>query len=466
MKIQFKPANFFKLQNNNNNKQYNSNSLKYRYNLSCDTVSFKGKSITQQVKELPIDAFLSDGLREYILSNIDEKDIVTLHKEYYAPLLDCKTLDEAKEIYPEFQDVIDIKDLDLKKINSKILKQIARGDFEGLTKENASLEFLKKYVGQLIPVIPYSKDYFNLSHTTARKLIGIFNISMDKRYRDVILSEKQSQNFKKHYQDPQYRAKMSERMRNLYQDPQYRAEISERMKKQWQDPQYHAKVSENIKKQWQDPQLRAKMSENMKKAYRGPQYRAAASKRMKEKWQDPQYHASQAEKIRKGSQGNLVSPETIKGSREYWQDPQHRAKVSERMKKQWQDPQYRAKVSESQLRKLNSEEHEIEAKIISIAKKLALAQYPFDVKLFEETEKEFPRIREILSRPEKALTDEEITYLKNFRAAKSKNREKIRKELNKIKKQILTRWSFYEKDRNLNVVLALALNSDPDNKKD
>ena len=256
--------------------------------------------------------------------------MVTLHKKYYASLLDCKTLDEAKEIYPEFQDVIDIRDLDLKKINSKILKQIARGDFEGLTKENASLEFLKKYVGQLIPVAPYSKDYFNLSHATARKLIGIFNISMDKRYRDVILSEKQSQ----------------------------------------------------ISKEYQ------------------------------------------------------------------------------------QDPQYRATMSESRLKALNTEEHELEAKIISIAKKLALIQYPFDVKLFEETEKEFPRIREILSKPEKALTDEEITYLRNFRKAKSKNREKIRKELNKIKKQILTRWSFYEKDRNLNVVLALALNSDPDNKKD
>ena len=172
----------------------NLNPIQYKYNLNFDTVSFTGKKpIAQQVKELPKDAFLSEGLREYILSDIDKKDLITLHKEYYAQLLDCKTLDEAKELYPEFQDVVDTKNIDPSKSKSYIIGQIARGEFSGLTMENASLEFLKRYIGELKSVQNDNKNYFYISYPTTKKLIKFLNISIDKRYKAIIANLRISQ---------------------------------------------------------------------------------------------------------------------------------------------------------------------------------------------------------------------------------------------------------------------------------
>lgn len=267
MKIQFKPINFIKPQNN----KYNSNSLKYRYNLSSDTVSFKGKPIAQQVKELPSDAFLSDSLREYILANIDEKDIITLHKEYYAPLLDCKTLDEAKEMYPEFQDVVDMRDLDIKNSGSSVIKQIARGDFKELTQENASLEFLKRYVGELRTAENYEENYFYLSCPTVFKILTFLNISMDKRYIDIIRKQK-----------------ISSMRINFFADDENRKKYSETSRKNLQVESFVKKMIDAR----QNPKTRKKHSETMKKTCQNPEVKKRKSKASFANWQKKDYQTA------------------------------------------------------------------------------------------------------------------------------------------------------------------------------
>ena len=37
--------------------------------------------------------------------------LMQLHKEIYAPLMECKTLDEAKKIFPEFAGMKDANDV-------------------------------------------------------------------------------------------------------------------------------------------------------------------------------------------------------------------------------------------------------------------------------------------------------------------------------------------------------------------
>ena len=210
MKISFNPLNTFKIKNHNQKENYSP--IRYRYNLKCDTVSFGAKKPAfQKIRELPKDAFLSEGLREYVLYQIGEKDIIELHKEYYKPLLDCKTLDEAKELYPEFQDVVDTKNIDPSKSNSYIIGQIARGEFSGLTMENASLEFLKRYVGELKKMQNDNINYFYISYPTTQKLIKFLNISLDERYKAILRNQRLSESHKSNWQDEEYKEKHSKR---------------------------------------------------------------------------------------------------------------------------------------------------------------------------------------------------------------------------------------------------------------
>ena len=80
------------------------------------------------MKNLPSEAFPSVGLQNYMLQGIDENpqaDVVELNRQYYSGLLNCDSLDEAKEIYQEFANVIDAKNLDFsKKPPNNVFRQI------------------------------------------------------------------------------------------------------------------------------------------------------------------------------------------------------------------------------------------------------------------------------------------------------------------------------------------------------
>lgn len=71
--------------------------------------------------------------------------------EYYKDLLNCSTLKEAKQKYPEFKEVIDAKDIDYNSQNKlSAIYKIGNKQISGINIENLSLALLKKYYGQAI----------------------------------------------------------------------------------------------------------------------------------------------------------------------------------------------------------------------------------------------------------------------------------------------------------------------------
>ena len=236
MKIQFSPISFIKPKNNSEKKHFNF--IQYNRNLDFDTISFTGKkTLTQQIKELPSNAFLSDGLRNYIMDNINQKNILDLHKEYYAPLMYCNTLDEAKKLYPEFLNVVDINDIDLNKTNNRTVKKIANGEIKGLSKENASLLFLQKYIGRLEPLKGNEEQYFNINYHTMEGLLKYLNISMDKDYKDIIKKYRMSQTRKNIWQNEDFKQKaLTERKTSKARQKHSQAALL-----MWQNEQYRQK---------------------------------------------------------------------------------------------------------------------------------------------------------------------------------------------------------------------------------
>ena len=401
MKLKFRPVSFLKPQNINKNQNNQTISpIKYQYNLSSDTISFSGKSLVQQVKDLEKDAFLSDGLREYILSYIDDKNnLIDLHKEYYASLLNCKTLDEAKELYPEFSNVVDLKDVDLSSISFYAPKQIAKGQIEGLNKENASLVFLKKYIGELIPLNNIGNEYyFHLNNSTIKKILKFLNISMNDDYESLITKNRKSEAIKARWQDKEFREKTI----NSINSPEIKARQSEAAKARWQDKEFREKTINSMN----SPEIKARQSEATKA-----------------RWQDKEFR----EKTLK----SLNSPET---------KAKHAKNSSEK----------RIKV--------------IQENIKIIATKLAFNQSSETQQIYQETLEKDPRFKNIISKAKSGLTHNKIRYVNMCLEEMSQKYPEEIQKVKEIQSQILFDWGFYDENTNFEKLVEQAQKLDPDNK--
>lgn len=142
---------------------------------------------------------------ERIINNIqaaiedpeNKKSIYDIHMETYAPLLECKTLDEAKAMFPEFENVRDAKDLFLtygtQKDKEKAFRSapyLAQRVFEksvpGVSIEDLSLELLKKIYGKGYAVSAKS-EFYGFTNTTTVKTLEALNIKhLDVRYLKLI----------------------------------------------------------------------------------------------------------------------------------------------------------------------------------------------------------------------------------------------------------------------------------------
>ena len=99
---------------------------------------------------------------EFSTSEAREHSLYDVHTAYYAGLLEAETLDEAKEKYPEFEDVVDAKDI---KEKHRVLEDVKKGKYAGFTLENLSLEILKRQYGMLFS-IAHKEVYSGLSRET------------------------------------------------------------------------------------------------------------------------------------------------------------------------------------------------------------------------------------------------------------------------------------------------------------
>lgn len=82
---------------------------------------------------------IQTAVQEHVKSGkYDDITLYDLHKEKYAPLWDCKTLDEARNLFPEFREVLDSKTVVVHK--SPNIKKI----MEKVSLEDLSLHLLKE----------------------------------------------------------------------------------------------------------------------------------------------------------------------------------------------------------------------------------------------------------------------------------------------------------------------------------
>ncbi len=277
------PINHFLITKSNNRNTAN------RFYLNKDTVSFSGKTnINYEIQKLPSDAFPSVELQQFILQSISsnpDADIVQLHRQYYSNLLNCETLEDAKKLYPEFNDVVDAKTLNLsRKPPNNVFCQIKNGNIKGFETDSLSLMMLKKYYAELIPVnVDYIKEKFGISYTAFNTLIDTLNLSMDKRYLKLLglkmransmqsawttesMQVKRADTFKKTVSTPEYKQKASIASKKRWENPEYRKNLTEKIREARRSPEGRAKTAQITKQLWQDEEYQKKMKINNKAA--------------------------------------------------------------------------------------------------------------------------------------------------------------------------------------------------------
>ena len=87
--------------------------------------SFGAKTNAQKLEYIGEDNFPNSSILETYKTAIQNGDDVLLcdiHRDFYSQLLTCKTLDEAKQLYPECTDVIDTAKLPEKEYSSFLRK--------------------------------------------------------------------------------------------------------------------------------------------------------------------------------------------------------------------------------------------------------------------------------------------------------------------------------------------------------
>lgn len=387
---------------NNFNTFYNYSIMKspsYTKRLSFggrDTVSFTAKKVrdeNQAICNLPEDAFPSAQYRKFVLDSIsnpqNEYNIVELHKKYYGGLLDCKTLKEAKELYPEFEDVVDGADIDISKTSTNsIFRKIQNGEIEGINLDNVSLAVLKMFFGDLAKVKQIS-GIFGLGGSGYSSFMKTLNIKMDHRYINLIKSCRTSCRFLRLWEDPQHR--------------QYMSQIaSEHAKKQWEDPNYRKLKVQQGKDYW-TPELRASMSVVM------AERRAAQS-------EDPEYKRRISEIFTN-----------------YWSDPVKRQEQSERIKKVWSENTEFVKKME----------------IVYRSRTEAFKRHPEISKIYKDTADEFPASLKIIlakKRNGDALTEQEKVIMNGYYKRCIELCPNAMKIIGETQKQVLREWGFYDKD--------------------
>ena len=292
-----------------------------------------------------------------------------IHTERYNEILDCQSLKEAKEKYPEFQDVIDAKDIDTNVLERRhTLRKIADNRIEGIKIEDLSLELLKRNYGKLINT-DRKAEYWDISRGTIFALADMLNIKLlNKTYFFTVTSNskeakaKTSAAMKKLWKNPdsvfhtdEYKAKVSASLTESHKDPN----------SGFNDPKTREKISNSVAELWQDPdsvykspECRAKKSASLVESHKdpnsgfnSPECNAKRSQAMTKLRQNPNSKYNTQEFKDKRSLIMIIlrsDPDSVYNS------PEYRAKLSASLSEAHKDPdstfnspEYRAKLSAS-----------------------------------------------------------------------------------------------------------------------
>ena len=276
----------FKKQSYNSNQPDIKNYANFSYPQNY-YLSFEGKrriSAGALIDKIGAENFPSPKIVQALENIKYSKDysLYEIHKEYYKDLLDCETLEEAKELYPEFADVIDARDLDDEVFaKRKTLQKIAAGQIEGVNIENLSLYLLKKDYGNLYSISRQQEHYFNCSHDTVYNILDELNIKrFSKQYGSIIpltnpkTVETLSQYAKKMWAEDD--GTLREQVRQMAGNILHSSEVNAKRSSTVDTQEHKALFSEAMRESWSkdDGTRREKVRNNAKKVFLSPEVRA------------------------------------------------------------------------------------------------------------------------------------------------------------------------------------------------
>ena len=356
------------------------------------------------------------------IQNGDDKKLYQIHQEYYSDLLTCETLDEVKALYPEFNDVIDAKDI-IESKEKSLFNRIKNGEKEGLSADNLSLKLLQNHYAKMAGINAKEKNY-DIDGKSLRSLFMQLNIKeLHKKYMMTM-----------HRETPEYAAVLSKNTSAAWQNSEYRQGRSDDAKKRWQRDDYREMQKVAKAEQWADPKQREMAAENMRRLQATTDMKERQKAAMQKMWSEPESREKALAQITEAGRKRWE----MEGSKERWsafmkekwQDPEYREKVvsgaSERMKKVWQkpeyiefkrramlekweDPEFREYVTTVNIEKWQDPEYRAKMQVYSEALKVAWEMHPEIRQMMSEVSEEFPGHGRLLSKVQNGvqLTPEE-----------------------------------------------------------
>ena len=289
-------VNIFRYNNIKPNNTFNSKH-KINQESDCFQLSFEGKNLKKTIEKIGKENFPSNSIYDFTLEKSisnPEESLYEVHKEFYKDLLNCSTLEEAKELYPEeLKDILNVSDLPKETLPMLALKPILGGQVEDVTLDNLSLNIIKQYYAEKTPLRD-RKTYFLIGAESLSKLMDMLNIKKYNKSYDNALAhsiperiEKASKNTKSYFKNnANARENMSKKMHDSYQqNPQKRENVSKKLKQYYkQNPKAKENISKRIKDYYENnPEAREEKSKKLKEVYKqNPQYGQLSSQRIRQ----------------------------------------------------------------------------------------------------------------------------------------------------------------------------------------
>ncbi len=334
-------SNIFNIRNLRENKYSNIGNGYNKLEKSpiCDVVSFSGNK--KDTVDFILTKFSKEELPESIYSELKtrsengegnkEINIYDVHESVYGKLKCCKSLDEAKKLYPEFSEVIDFKDIKTDSASkNKLFNDLLSGKNE--EPEGGIALYLLKCIYKLI-------DDNSFDSKSLKNYAKFFNIPVLSKSYNIKLCknlpavrEGISERAKQRWADPEFRQKMEEQVYT----PEYRDKIGRQSKERWANPEYAQEMSRLSSERWNNPEYRELMYEIM----HSDEFIEKDRQRGIQQWQD----AEKVEEARKKTKKWWKSPQNREKIMSAINSPEVKQKQREQGKQRWKDPEYRAKM--------------------------------------------------------------------------------------------------------------------------
>ena len=222
-------------------------------------------------------------------NNPENKTLYNIHFEKYKGILDCYSLDELKEKYPEFKDVISVYDVDYKTGN--FIDEFLNGNSEVFSiDEDLTLQLIKLYWGQGFSLGDLSKY---ISSNSSNKKGFYLLYTMKNKLNIPLMNNHYAQILK--FSNKQYNKDLSERMsikiKEAYEAKKQKLEGEPFVIPRGPLSEAHKKhISEGLKKYFKEhPEAVYKLTKRQEEFYKNnPEYKDKLSEVMLYSWNKTQ----------------------------------------------------------------------------------------------------------------------------------------------------------------------------------